>query len=118
MKYIDANGEEKRPVIIHRSSIGCYERTMALLIEQYGGKFPFWLAPDQIRILTINDSCHPAAEALKVKLSRVGLRADVDSRSETLKKKVRTAQMMKIPVILTIGESEVANDTVSSYNFV
>ncbi len=113
MKYIDANGEEKRPVIIHRSSIGCYERTMALLIEQYGGKFPFWLAPDQIRILTINDSCHPAAEALKVKLSRVGLRADVDSRSETLKKKVRTAQMMKIPVILTIGESEVANDTVS-----
>ena len=113
MKYIDKDGEEKRPVIIHRSSIGCYERTMALLIEQYGGRFPFWLAPQQIQILTINDACHPAAEALKVKLNRVGLKADVDSRSETLKKKVRTAQLMQIPVILTIGEKEVENETVS-----
>ena len=113
MKYIDKDGSEKRPVIIHRSSIGCYERTMALLIEQYGGRFPFWLAPQQIQILTINDACHPAAEALKNKLVRAGLKADVDSRSETLKKKVRTAQLMQIPVILTIGEKEVENDTVS-----
>lgn len=113
MKYIDKNGEEKRPVIIHRSSIGCYERTMALLIEQYGGRFPFWLAPQQIRILTINDACHPAADALKLKLNRAGLKADVDARSETLKKKVRTAQLMQIPVILTIGEKEIENNTVS-----
>ncbi|QEN05192.1 threonine--tRNA ligase [Thiospirochaeta perfilievii] len=113
MKYIDKDGSEKRPVIIHRTSIGCYERTMALLIEQYGGRFPFWLAPEQIKILTINDACHPAAEALKVKLLRAGLKADVDSRSETLKKKVRTAQLMQIPVILTIGEKEIENDTVS-----
>ncbi|MGL1893993.1 MAG: threonine--tRNA ligase [Spirochaetaceae bacterium] len=113
MTYIDKDGVEKRPVIIHRSSIGCYERTMALLIEQYGGRFPFWLAPQQIQILTINDACHPAAEALNIKLKRAGLKSDVDARSETLKKKVRTAQLMQVPVILTIGEKEVENDSVS-----
>lgn len=113
MKYIDKDGSEKRPVILHRTSIGCYERTMALLIEKFGGRFPFWLAPQQIQILTINDNCHPAAEALKEKCIRAGLKADVDARSETLKKKVRTAQLMQIPVILTIGEKEVENDTVS-----
>lgn len=113
MTYVDKDGEEKHPVIIHRTSIGCYERTMALLIEEYGGRFPFWLAPEQIQILTINDACHPAAEALKVRLTRVGLKVKVDSRSETLKKKVRTAQLMRIPVILTIGEKEIENDTVS-----
>ncbi len=113
MTYVDKDGEEKHPVIIHRTSIGCYERTMALLIEEYGGRFPFWLAPEQIQILTINDVCHPAAEALRLKLTRAGLKANVDSRSETLKKKVRTAQLMRIPVILTIGEKEIENDTVS-----
>ena len=113
MKYIDKNGEEQRPVIIHRSSIGSYERTMALLIEKFGGRFPFWMAPDQIKILTINDAVHPAAEALKLRLNRAGLRSDIDARSETLKKKVRTAQLMQIPVILTIGAQEVENDTVS-----
>lgn len=113
MTYIDKDGEEKHPVIIHRSSIGCYERTMALLIEKFGGRFPFWLAPQQIQILTINDACHPAAEALKAKINRAGLRSDVDARSETLKKKVRTAQLMQIPVILTIGAKEVEDDTVS-----
>lgn len=86
---------------------------MALLIEKFGGKFPFWMAPQQIQILTINDACHPAAQKLKEKFNMAGLRADVDSRSETLKKKVRTAQLMKTPVILTIGEKEVENDTVS-----
>ena len=113
MTYIDSNGEEKHPVIIHRSSIGCYERTMALLIEKFGGKFPFWLAPQQIQILTINDACHTAAEALKQRFNRAGLKADVDLRSETLKKKVRTAQLMKIPAIITIGEKEIDSDTVS-----
>ena len=67
----------------------------------------------QIQILTINDACHPSAEALRLKLTRAGLKANVDSRSETLKKKVRTAQLMRIPVILTIGEKEIENDTVS-----
>ncbi len=113
MTYIDKDGEEKYPIIIHRTSIGCYERTMALLIEKFGGRFPFWLAPQQIQILTINDACHPAAEKLKQKLNRAGLKSDVDSRSETLKKKVRTAQLMQIPVILTIGAKEVEDDTVS-----
>lgn len=113
MTYLDKDGIEKSPVIIHRSSIGCYERTMALLIEKFGGKFPFWLAPQQIQILTINDACHDAALKLKRKLMQHQLRADVDSRSETLKKKVRDAQIKKVPVILTIGEKEIENNTVS-----
>ena len=113
MSYLDKDGTEKTPVIIHRSSIGCYERTMALLIEKFGGKFPFWLAPQQIQILTINDACHEAALELKRKLMQYQLRADVDSRSETLKKKVRDSQIKKVPVILTIGEKEIETNTVS-----
>lgn len=113
MKYLDKDGVEKRPIIIHRSSIGCYERTMALLIEKTGGKFPFWMAPQQVQILTINDSCHEAAVKLKNLLIQNELRGDVDSRSETLKKKVRDAQVKKVPVIITIGEKEVEENTVS-----
>ncbi|MCK5267632.1 MAG: threonine--tRNA ligase [Spirochaetes bacterium] len=113
MTYLDKDGVEKRPIIIHRSSIGCYERTMALLIEKFGGKFPFWLAPQQVQILTINDACNESAFNLKRKLIQKQLRGGVDSRSETLNKKVRDAQIKKIPVIITIGEKEIENDTVS-----
>lgn len=113
MKYLDKNGEEQYPIIIHRSSIGCYERTIALLIEKFGGKFPFWLAPTQIIILTINDNCHSFAQDLQHKLNQKKLRSKIDSRSETLKKKVRDAQVKKIPVIITIGSKEVENNSVS-----
>ncbi len=113
MTYVDSDGEKKHPVIIHRSSIGCYERTMALLIEKFGGRFPFWLAPQQIEILTINDTCMPAAKELKQKLNSAGLRSHVCEKNDTLKKKVRNAQLMQTPVILTIGAKEVEEGTVS-----
>jgi threonyl-tRNA synthetase len=113
LTYIDRDGSEKTPMIIHRSSIGCYERTMALLIERYGGKFPFWLAPEQIVVLTINDSLDPYAEELVSRLMRTGFRASLDSRNETLKRKVRDAQVAYIPAIVTVGPREKENDEVS-----
>jgi threonyl-tRNA synthetase len=113
MTYIDSNGEEKAPMVIHRSSIGCYERTLALLIERFGGKFPFWLSPDQIVVLTINETFDPFAEELVRKLKREGFRAYLDNRNETLKRKVRDAQVGYIPAIVTIGAREQENKEVS-----
>ncbi len=113
LAYIDRDGGEKTPMIIHRSSIGCYERTMALLIERYGGKFPFWLAPEQVVVLTINESLDPYAEELVSRLMRAGFRASLDSRNETLKRKVRDAQVAYIPAIVTIGPREKENDEIS-----
>ena len=113
LTYVDRDGSEKTPMIIHRSSIGCYERTMALLIERYGGKFPFWLAPEQVVVLTINESLDPYAEELVNRLMRAGFRASMDSRNETLKRKVRDAQVAYIPAIVTIGPREKENDEVS-----
>lgn len=111
--YIDRDGSEKTPLIIHRSSIGCYERTMALLIERYGGRFPFWLAPEQVVVLTVNDTLNPYAEELVTRLMRAGFRASLDNRSETLKRKVRDAQVAYVPAIVTIGPKEKENDAVS-----
>ncbi len=113
MTYIDSNGEEKAPMIIHRSSIGCYERTLALLIEHFGGKFPFWLSPEQIVVLTVNESFDTFAEDLVAKLKRAGFRAYLDNRNETLKRKVRDAQVAYVPAILTIGAREQENNEVS-----
>lgn len=113
MTYIDSDGEEKEPMIIHRSSIGCYERTLALLIERFGGKFPFWLSPDQIVVLTINESFDDFADELVSRLKREGFRAQVDKRNETLKRKVRDAQVAYIPAIVTIGAREQENKEVS-----
>lgn len=113
MTYIDSNGEEQVPMIIHRSSIGCYERTMALLIEHFGGKFPFWLSPDQIVVLTINETFDDFADELVRKLKREGFRARVDKRNETLKRKVRDAQVAYTPAIVTIGAREQEHNEVS-----
>ena len=113
MTYIDSDGEEKAPMIIHRSSIGCYERTLALLIERFGGKFPFWLSPDQVVVLTINETFDAFADELVTKLKREGFRAHVDKRNETLKRKVRDAQVAHIPAIVTIGAREQENNEVS-----
>ena len=113
MTYVDTDGVEKHPMIIHRSSIGCYERTMALLIEKYGGKFPFWLSPDQVVVLTINESVDDFADELVAKLMRAGFRASVDKRNETLKRKVRDAQVAYIPAIVTLGPREKENGEVS-----
>ena len=114
MSYIDQNGEKKTPFVIHRSSIGCYERVFAMLIEKYAGAFPTWLCPVQVKILPVTDRAAEYAEAVKEALYDRGLRAEVDSRSEKIGKKIRDAQMEKVPYMLVIGDKEVeAGDIVA-----
>ncbi|MCL1824301.1 MAG: threonine--tRNA ligase [Oscillospiraceae bacterium] len=113
MVYTDSNGEKKFPIIIHRSSIGCYERTLALLIEKYAGAFPLWLAPDQVRILPIADRHNEYCESLVKTLKKYSIRADIDYRSEKIGFKIREAQLQKIPYMLIIGDNEVENKQVS-----
>ncbi len=112
MEYVDADGTKKNPYIIHRTSIGCYERTLALLIEKYAGAFPVWLAPEQVRIMPIADRHHEAANALVDKLAAAGLRVSADCRSEKLGYKLREAQLEKIPYMLVMGDKEIEEGTV------
>ena len=112
MEYVDADGTKKNPYIIHRTSIGCYERTLALLIEKYVGAFPVWLAPEQVRIMPIADKHHEAANALVEKLAAAGLRVSADCRSEKLGYKLREAQLEKIPYMLVMGDKEIEEGTV------
>ncbi|MBR3803207.1 MAG: threonine--tRNA ligase [Clostridia bacterium] len=112
MEYVDADGTKKNPYIIHRTSIGCYERTLALLIEKYVGAFPVWLAPEQVRIMPIADRHHEAANALVEKLAAAGLRVSADCRSEKLGYKLREAQLEKIPYMLVMGDKEIEEGTV------
>lgn len=113
MIYIDENGEKARPIIIHRSSIGCYERTLAMLIEKYNGAFPMWLAPEQVRVLSLTDRTCDVAKSVRNKLFDIGLRAEVDVRSEKLGKKIREAQLEKVPYILVIGDKEAEQNVVA-----
>lgn len=113
MIYIDENGEKARPIIIHRSSIGCYERTLAMLIEKYNGAFPMWLAPEQVRVLSLTDRTCDVAKSVRNKLFDMGLRAEVDVRSEKLGKKIREAQLEKVPYILVIGDKEAEQNVVA-----
>ena len=113
MEYVDKDGEKKNPYIIHRTSIGCYERTLALLIEKYAGAFPIWLAPTQVKILPIADRHHDAAFEYKKLLEANGMRVEVDDRSEKIGYKIREAQLAKIPYMLVMGDKEVESGTVS-----
>ena len=113
MEYVDADGQKKTPYIIHRTSMGCYERTLALLIEKYAGALPTWMAPEQVRILTITDRANDYAYDLKAKLFALGCRVEVDDRNEKIGKKIREAQMEKIPYMLVVGDRDVENGTVS-----
>lgn len=113
MMYIDENGEKARPLIIHRSSIGCYERTLAMLIEKYNGAFPLWLAPEQVRVLSLTDRTAGAAKGVAAQLTQAGLRAEADVRSEKLGKKIREAQLEKVPYVLVIGDKEAEDGVVS-----
>ena len=113
MEYVDKDGKKKIPYIIHRTSIGCYERTLAYLIEKYAGAFPLWLSPEQVRVLTIAEKFEPYAKELCSKLTNLGIRVELDSRNETIGKKIREAQVEKVPYTLIIGENEVNNNTVS-----
>ena len=113
MEYVDRDGKLKRPYIIHRTSLGCYERTLALLIEKYAGALPMWLMPEQVRVLPISDRLHGSADEIVEKLQAAGLRATCDKRSEKIGYKIREAQMEKIPYMLILGDKEVETGTVS-----
>ncbi|MBQ7288924.1 MAG: threonine--tRNA ligase [Clostridia bacterium] len=113
MEYVDKDGEKKNPYIIHRTSIGCYERTLALLIEKYAGAFPIWLAPLQVKLLPIADRHHDAAYEYKKVLDACGMRVEVDDRSEKIGYKIREAQLAKVPYMLVIGDKEVETGAVS-----
>ena len=113
MIYIDENGEKARPLIIHRSSIGCYERTLAMLIEKYNGAFPMWLAPEQVRVLSLTDRTADKAKEVRDKLFDMGLRAEADVRSEKLGKKIREAQLDKVPYVIVIGDKEAEQNVIS-----
>ncbi len=106
MEYVDRDNSKKHPYIIHRTSIGCYERTLALLIEKYAGALPLWLAPVQAVVLPITDRTHGAASDLRDRLRRLGYRVDVDLRSEKIGYKIREAQNQKIPYMLVLGDKE------------
>ena len=111
MEYTDADGQKKHPYIIHRTSLGCYERTLAYLIEKYAGAFPLWLAPEQVRIMTITNRADDYAYQLKDRLEKEGIRVSVDDRNEKIGFKVREAQTQKIPYMLVLGDQEVENGT-------
>ena len=106
MYYIDQNGEKKRPYIIHRTSLGCYERTLAWLIEKYAGKFPTWLCPEQVRVLPISDKYMDYAESVLADLKKNGIDATVDGRCEKIGYKIREARMDKLPYMLVVGGKE------------
>lgn len=113
MEYVDRDGTKKNPYIIHRTSIGCYERTLALLIEKYAGAFPLWLSPVQVKLLPIADRHHERAFEIKAELEKYGMRVEVDDRSEKIGYKIREAQLQKINYMLVIGDKEVEEKTVS-----
>ena len=113
MEYVDRDGVKKNPYIIHRTSIGCYERTLALLIEKYAGAFPMWLAPVQVKLLTIADRHCDYACDIKRRLEENGIRAELDDRNEKIGYKIREARLQKVPYMLIIGDNEVENGTLS-----
>ncbi len=113
MYYIDENGERKRPYVIHRTSIGCYERTLAWLIEKYAGMFPTWLCPEQARVLPISDKYREYADCVLMELRKNGIDAAVDTRAEKIGFKIRDARLKRIPYLLVVGEKEAADKTVS-----
>ena len=106
MEYTDRDGTKKNPYIIHRTSIGCYERTLALLIEKYAGAFPMWLAPVQVKVLPITDDRLEYARKVAAALEQAGLRIELDDRNEKIGYKIREAQLQKVPYMLVIGEKE------------
>ncbi len=113
MEYIDADGAKKRPYIIHRTSLGCYERTLAYMIEKYAGAMPLWLAPEQVKIIPVADRHLDYSREVLAKLEAAGIRASIDDRAEKVGWKIRSATVEKLPIMLTIGDKEVEEGTVS-----
>lgn len=113
MYYIDEKGDKVRPYIIHRTSLGCYERTLAWLIEKYAGAFPTWLAPEQVRVLPISEKYLEYANRVQNALFDAGIRSSVDARSEKIGYKIREARLKKVPYMLVVGQKEQEENTVS-----
>jgi threonyl-tRNA synthetase len=113
MYYVDQNGDKVRPYIIHRTSLGCYERTLAWLIEKYSGKFPTWLCPEQVRVLPISEKFHDYAEKINAELRKNKVRSSVDDRSEKIGYKIRDARLHRVPYMLVVGQKEEEEQTIS-----
>lgn len=113
MEYVDTDGQKKNPYIIHRTSIGCYERTLALLIEKYAGAFPTWLAPVQVKFLPVADRHQDYCREMMKKLQRAGVRCELDDRSEKVGFKIRSAQLEKVPYMVLVGDKDIEAGTIS-----
>ena len=113
MEYVGADGQKHRPIMIHRTAFGSIERFFGILIEQYAGAFPVWLAPVQVKILPISDKFIDYAKSVENKLNALNIRVETDSRAEKIGYKIREAQMQKIPYMFVAGEKETENNTVS-----
>ena len=113
MYYVDQNGDKVRPYIIHRTSLGCYERTLAWLTEKYAGKFPTWLCPEQVRVLPISEKYQEYAEKINAGLKKNKIRSSIDERSEKIGYKIRDARLHRVPYMLVVGQKEEEEQTVS-----
>ncbi|MBR5252500.1 MAG: threonine--tRNA ligase, partial [Clostridia bacterium] len=113
MYYTDSDNQQKLPYIIHRTSMGCYERTLALLIEKYAGAFPMWLAPLQVEVIPVSPEFTGYAQEVTDKLTAAGIKAHCDARNDTMRYKIREAQLQKTPYMLVVGERDMNNGTVS-----
>src|SRR3989344_537515 len=113
LEYEDKDGRRKRPIMIHRALLGSIERFMAILIEHYAGKFPLWLSPEQVRIVTVSDRFNAYADEVAEKLRKNSIRAEVDKRAESIPRKVREAQIHYIPLIITVGDKEESSNTLA-----
>lgn len=113
MTYVDKDGEKRHPIVIHRTSIGCYERTLAMLIERFAGALPIWLSPTQVCVMTITERADSWANEVAIMLRKAGLRVETDLRNEKIGFKIREAQMEKIPYMIVVGDKEAADGTVA-----
>lgn len=113
LSYVGQDNEKHRPVVLHRAMYGSMERFIGILIEHYAGAFPVWLAPVQVRLMTINEVHVEYAQKVKEKMEQAGIRVELDARNEKIGYKIREAQVQKVPYMLVIGENEVAQGTLS-----
>ena len=113
LKFVDSNGEEKRPLVVHRSSIGAIERIAAFLLEHFDGALPLWLSPVQVKVIPISEKVMEYALEVTESLKKAGVRVELDTDAESLGKKIRNAEAMKIPYMIIVGEKEAENKTVS-----
>ena len=116
MYYIDTDGQKKLPYIIHRTSLGCFERTLAYMLERFAGALPMWLMPEQVRVMPLSENLSDKAKEIEAELLKKGIRAATDLRNEKIGYKIREAQLEKIPYMLVIGNKEIEEGTVSVRN--